>query len=407
MSGAPKPVARRLTATLFAGVAISRTGYIAAITVVTLVAKDMLGSATWAGLPGAVSVLGSALGSTRLSALMERHGRRPGIAGGYAMMALGGAGAATATAIGSFCVLIVAMAVFGFGASADNLGRYAAAEVHPPARRGTAIAFVVWAGTIGSVVGPSLLGPAEDLGTALGIEPLAGGFLLAVIGALAAMAVIQVLLRPDPLTFADRGDPLEPSTTGRVPMSHAALTALTALAIGQVVMVVIMAMTPIHVRDHGHGLGTVGVIISAHTLGMFAVSPITGLLADRLGRVPVIVTGHLILAVSALLAAVADPAASGVLTVALFLLGLGWNFSFVGGSALLSDGLLPALRVRRQGQGDSVVWVGGAVASLASGFVLAASSYAVLCFVGAALTVVPLMVVTGGRRLAAQRSDSA
>lgn len=406
MSGAPRPVARRLTATLFAGVAISRTGYIAAITVVTLVAKDMLGSATWAGLPGAVSVLGSALGSARLSALMERRGRRQGMAGGYVVMSVGAAAAATATAIGSFSLLIVAMAVFGFGASADNLGRYAAADVHPPARQGRAIAFVVWAGTVGSVVGPSLLEPAEDLGTALGIEPFAGGFLLAAVGAILAMVVIQVLLRPDPLTFADRGDPLESLAAGRVPLSHTALTALTALAIGQVVMVVIMAMTPIHVSDHGHGLGTVGIIISAHTLGMFAFSPLTGLLADRLGRVPVIVTGHLILAVSALLAAVADPAASGVLTAALFLLGLGWNFSFVGGSALLGDGLRPGLKVRRQGQGDSVVWVGGAVASLASGFVLAASSYAVLCFVGAALTVVPLMVVIGGRRLAAPPPES-
>ncbi|MEX0825828.1 MAG: MFS transporter [Acidimicrobiia bacterium] len=390
--GAPPAIRRRLTGVLFAGVGIGRTGYIAAVTVTTLVAKDLLGSATLAGLPGAVAVLGSALGGSRLSALMDRRGRRQGMITGYSLVVLGAGVAAFATAIGSFPLLVVALAVFGFGSSADNLARYAAADLNPPHRQGSAIAFVVWAGTIGSVLGPSLLAPSEAFSRLIHIEELAGGFLLAAVAGGIALLVVGSMLRPDPLEFADRGEPNAPSRAvgGASPTVR---IAVASLAVGQVVMVLIMAMTPIHVRDHGHSLSTVGLIISAHTLGMFAMSPLTGAMADRIGRLPVILTGHGILALAAVMGAVADEHATGLLTAALFLLGLGWNFSFVAGSALLTEGAAPARRVRLQGVGDAVLWTSGAIASLSSGLLLAASSFAVLCLVGAALTVVPVLVI--------------
>jgi MFS family permease len=399
--GAPPAIRTRLTAILFGGVAISRTGYIAAVTMTTLVAKDMLGTATWAGLPGAVSVLGSAVGGARLSGVMDRLGRRHGLVVGYAILAAGSLGGAFATAIGSFPLLVVAMGVFGVGASADNLARYAAADVHPAHRRGSAIAFVVWAGTIGSVVGPSLLNPSESLGRALGIDPLAGAYVLACFTAGAALILISTMLRPDPLEFADRGD--RTLVVVKEPLSMTVWTAVTALSVGQTVMVLIMVMTPIHVRDHGHGLGTVGYIISAHTLGMFAFSPLTGIVADRIGRLPVILSGHFILAISGVLAAVADEQATILLAFALFLLGLGWNLSFVAGSALLTEGAAPASRVRLQGLGDLIVWSSGAAAALGSGFLLTASSYAVLCLVGACLTILPATLAVQ-QRLGRDRS---
>lgn len=386
----PERTRRRLTAVLFTGVSIGRTGYIAAVTVTTLVAKEMLGSATLAGVPGAVAVLGSALGGDRLSAYMERHGRRRGLVLGYAAMAAGAAGAAAATALGSFGLLVAASAVFGFGASADSLSRYAAADIHPPERRGAAIAIVVWAGTIGSVFGPTLLSPAEGVGRALGIEPLAGPYMIAAALAALALIVIAVLLRPDPLEFADRGTGIRP--TGRITGSATVWIAVASLAIGQMVMVLIMVMTPLHVRDHGHTLGTVGVIIAAHTFGMFAVSPLTGWVADRVGRLPVILAGQAVLAIAAVTAALADESAIATLTLALFLLGLGWNLSFVAGSALLTEGAEPKNRVRLQGFGDAVVWTASALASVSSGLLLAAGSYAILCVVGACLTVVPVVV---------------
>ena len=398
--GAPGSVRRRLTGVLFAGVSLGRTGYIAAVTVTTLVAEDMLGSATLAGLPGAVAVLGSALGGIRLSAFMDRSGRRHGLVIGYAVMATGAAGAALATALGSFPLLVAALAVFGFGASADSLSRYAAADVHPAHRRGAAIAFVVWAGTIGSVLGPTLLYPAEGVGRTLGVEPLAGAYIVAgVLGAL-ALTVIAVFLRPDPLEFVDRGDGV--LAGGRIQTSPTVWIALIGLAVSQMVMVLIMVMTPINARHHGHSLGTVGLIISAHTLGMFGVSPLTGMVADRLGRLPVIIAGQVVLAIAAVLAAVADQSSTGTLIVALFLLGLGWNFSFVAGSALLTEGAAPESRVRLQGLGDAVLWTSGAAASLSSGLLLAASSYAVLCVVGACLTALPVIVATRLRPAPAQ-----
>jgi len=356
----------------------------------------MLGSATLAGLPGAVAVLGSAVGGTRIAAFMDRRGRRPGMIVGYGTLVVGALAAAAATGLGSFPLLVVALAVFGFGSSADNLARYAAADVHPSARRGSAIAVVVWAGTIGSVLGPALLAPSEGMGRWLGIDELAGGYLLAAIAGALALGIVAVLLRPDPLGFAERGPRRQTAGVDRK-WSPTVRLAITALVVAQVVMVLIMAMTPIHVRDHGHGLGTVGLIISAHTLGMFAVSPITGWVADRVGPLPVILSGQAILAVAAVVAAVADEQATAVLTVALFLLGLGWNLAFVAGSALLTAGAEPAVRVRLQGVGDAVVWSSGAMASLSSGLLLAASSYAVLCLVGGALTVVPVLVLLGTR----------
>ena len=163
-------------------------------------------------------------------------------------------------------------------------------------------------------------------------------------------------------------------------------------------------MTPIQVRHHGHSLGTVGVIIAAHTFGMFAVSPITGMVADRWGRLPVILVGQAVLAIAAVLAAVADESSTSTLIMALFLLGLGWNFSFVAGSALLTEGAAPESRVRLQGLGDAVLWTSGAAASLSSGLLLAASSYAVLCIVGGCLTILPMLAVIRRRATRVQEA---
>jgi MFS family permease len=232
---------------------------------------------------------------------------------------------------------------------------------------------------------------------------MAGSYVVAAVLAALALTVIAILLRPDPLEFADRGTGVRP--TGRVEGSATVRIAVTSLAIGQMVMVLIMVMTPLHVRDHGHTLGTVGVIIAAHTFGMFAMSPLTGMLADRVGRLPVVLAGHAVLALAAVIAAIADETAIATLTVALFLLGLGWNLSFVAGSALLTEGAAPENRVRLQGFGDAVVWTASAIASAASGLLLEAGSYAILCVIGGCLTVVPV-TITLRMRAATLRASS-
>ena len=392
---------RRLLATLFAGVGLTRTGFIAAITVTTLVTKDMLGSATLAGLPAALAIVGTALGTRPTAALMASKGRRPGLVIGQLVTLVGAVGSFAAVVAGSFPLLLVALVVFGAGNSADRMARYAAADVAGPARASSAVALIVWAGTIGSVAGPALLDPMGDLAERIGIERLAGPYAVTAAVAVIAAIVLHTMLRPDPLSLA-----AAPKVGAGQPRARLrdALTApvtrfaIVSLVIGQFVMVVIMAMTPIHIRNAGIDLGGVGLVISAHTLGMFAMSPLTGWMADRVGRIPVILAGQAILVLSALMASVAAGDDTVLLVVALFLLGLGWNFGFVAGSALLATGGDVDARIRLQGLADSVVWSSAALASLASGVLLIVGGFPLVTLAGAALIAVPIWVFTRDRR---------
>ncbi|HDH26129.1 MAG TPA: MFS transporter, partial [Actinobacteria bacterium] len=197
-----RTIRRRLIGTLFAGSGINRIGFLLALTVASLAAQDMLGSALWAGLPAAVGVAGMALATTPMSAYMARRGRRAGMVAGQTIAVAGALVAAVAVYTGLFLVLIVGFFLFGAGNSSDRLARYAAAEVVSPERRGSAIALVVWAGTVGSVIGPSLLEPAQRFGIAVGVTGLAGPYLGTAIAFALAGILIAVLLRPDPLEFA-------------------------------------------------------------------------------------------------------------------------------------------------------------------------------------------------------------
>jgi MFS family permease len=157
---------------------------------------------------------------------------------------------------------------------------------------------------------------------------------------------------------------------------------------------------------HGHDLGAVGIVLSGHTLGMFGLSPLSGRLTDRLGTIPVILAGMVVSAVAAILAAVAPPDGGILLFAALFLLGYGWNLGYVAGSTLLTHGLSLAERTRIQGLTDGLIWSSAAAASLGSGVVVAAASYATLGLLGAALVVVPTMLVVA-RRAAVQSPSAA
>jgi len=241
----------------------------------------------------------------------------------------------------------------------DRLSRYAAADISSEEQRAFSISIVVWAGTVGSVVGPVLLKPVESLAEAMGFEGLVGPYLLAIVSLLLGVLIIFFRLRPDPLSFVDvppdRRHHREPGSVVALLALPSVRFAVIALAVGQVVMVLIMSMTPIHIRQAGDGLGTIGLIIAAHTFGMFALSPVTGWVADRVGRPKVILTGHLLLLLSALLAANAGGEETALLFVALFLLGVGWNFSFIAGSAYLTERAPAQLRVPLEGLADTVV----------------------------------------------------
>jgi len=398
---------RRALWTLVAGVALGSTGHIAAVTVATIVAQDLTGDTGLSGLPGATVVIGAALGSALLSAFMAQHGRRRGLVLGYLVGVLGALVATIAVVSRSFPLLLLGTVLIGFGNTANHLSRYAAADMVPASKRATAIGTVVWGSTVGAVVGPNLVGWAGGWAAAAGLPVLAGAYLIPIVFVGIAAALSFALLRPDPFDLADTSaltarESAPAARVAEIIRRPAVIISLATLVLGQFVMVLIMTNTPLHMTSHGHGLGTVGLVMSAHTFGMFALSPISGRLTGRLGYIPVILLGSAILAVSAVLAAAAPPDGGTLLFAALFLLGWGWNMGFVAGSAMLSGGVSLAERTRLQGVTDAFVWSTGAVASMSSGIVAAVAGYTALGIGGLGLVILLTFVVLGGRqRLAA------
>ena len=395
----------RTVRVLFAGVALGSTGWIAATTVGTLAARDLCGSPIWAGIPSAVAVLGTAAGATLLSTVSVRRGRRAALVLGSTVGAGGALVAMLGVGLSSILILILGTFVLGGANAAGQLARYVGGDLYPAARRASAVGGVIWGSTIGAVIGPNLIAPAGSLAGVIKLPPLAGTYLVTAGVMLAGALLAFALLRPDPASLADEpetSDTVGPGATG-VPLrdllgTPGVGTALLALAAAQVVMTMVMTMTPLHLTAHGHGLGVVGLVLSAHTLGMFALAPISGRLTDRYGSMPVILAGFSLLVVAALLAALAPSDGVGVLFVALFLLGFGWNLAFVAGSSLLSGRLRLADRARVQGAVDGVIWTTSAASSLAAGPLLAVLGYPGLALIGAGLAVVPGLVVAARSR---------
>ena len=392
---------RRTVRVLAAGVALGSTGHIAAVTVAPIVASQLAGTSALSGVPGAAVVLGAAVGASALSALMARRGRRPGITAGYGIGVIGAFVAIGATVAGFVPALMLGMFLIGFGNSSNQLSRYVAADMYPFHRRAAMIGTVVWAATVGAVLGPNLVAPSAVVAEAIGLPPLTGAYLVPIAFVGTAAVLSFVMLRPDPFALADAvHDPTLTSMTSvrelvRRPTVAAALIGLVA---SQVVMVLIMTMTPVHMTAHGHHVESVGLVISAHTFGMFALSPLSGRLTDRFGSPTVIAAGLIVTAAASILAAVAPPDGGVLLFLALFLLGYGWNLGFVAGSTMLTHGVDIADRTRLQGAADSLIWSSSALASLGSGIVLAFASYAALGLLGAALIVIPLWIFVTRRK---------
>ncbi len=372
----------------------------------TIAAQHITGSTAWSGAPSAAVVFGAAIGAVALSQLMVRSGRRIGLATGYAV-GVGGAFVSTiAVVVASLPLLMIGTLLIGFGNASNQLSRYVAADLFPAARRASALGLVVWGATVGAVIGPNLAAPAGKLATMIGLPELSGAYLVPVVFVGAATILTLLALWPDPYALADDGARHDrPDAERSTPATLAAVfarpnvpIAVIALVTVQVVMVLIMTMTPLHMTAHGHDLGAVGVVISGHTLGMFGLSPLSGRLTDRLGSVAVILAGMAVTALASVLSAVAPPDGGFLLFLALFLLGYGWNLGYVAGSALLTQGLSLAERTRLQGLTDGLIWSSAAAASLGSGVVVAAASYATLGLLGAALVVVPTILVIGRRR---------
>ncbi|MEX1343604.1 MAG: MFS transporter, partial [Candidatus Limnocylindrales bacterium] len=377
---------RRATWLLVAASALASVANIAAFTVAGIAARELLGDAALAGASTTSIVLGSAVGTSVLAWLMLRSTRRRGLGLGLVVAMLGGLIAAWAVAAGEFPALLAGTTLLGFGSASTQLARYAAADMAAPEGRARAIGLVVWAGTVGAVLGPNLAPLAASFSGGLGAEELAGPFLAAALILALASGSLFLLLRPDPYELAHASSRIEPGDDLSEPMWRIVrrprvAMAVIALVVGQVVMIGIMTMTPLHMDDHGHGLAAVGLVISAHTLGMFALSPLSGYLAARMGTIAAVLAASGLLALSAALAAVA-PVDGLVLGVALFLLGYGWNLGLVAGSALLVSGVEHAERTATEGAADTLVWTASALASLSSGLIVAVLGFGALGLVG-------------------------
>ncbi len=395
------PERRRAYAATFAGVAVSTIGFLASNTVNSLIAEDLTGSASWSGLPAAASVLGTAAGATALAAVVRRVGPRTGLALGYALATLAITSAAYAILVRNFGLFVAALFVFGVGYGSNRLARYVVADLYPVAERGTMIGWIVWASTIGAVAGPALLAPSRELAEWIPVNGLIGPYLVCMLAtALSGAAMLTSPRRMDVRPPAAAGATSGPAPSLAVLLAEPRVTlALVSMVSGQFVMVLLMTMTPVHIRHEGHGLGAIGLVISAHTLGMFALSPLTGRFADRFGRVPMLKAGVLVLVVACLIGIVAASRSSyPMILVSLLLLGVGWNLGFVGGSALLTDSVSRNDRSRVQGVGDAMIWGGGAIASIASGWMLERTGFAVLSLIGAVLALAPIVPLWRHRR---------
>jgi MFS family permease len=393
--------ARKITWILFANQSLASAGFIAAATINSIIGAKLGGSASFAGVPSAVYLVGAAFAASAWGYIMDRIGRRNGMVAGLIIGVIGNTMVLFAIGASSFWLFLTGMVLMGITNAAVVLGRFAAAEVNPPEKRGAAISNVVLGGTFGAIVGPLLVGPMGNFARTFGLDELAGAYIASLILFALSSLVVFIGLRPDPrdlgkLVTAAHPDPGLSAFTGearpifeilRLP---AALVAVSAMALGQVVMVAIMVITSLHMSDHQHNLRDISAVISSHTFGMFAFSVISGRLADKWGRGPVILTG----ASTLLLACITAPLSPNVfpLAVALFLLGLGWNFCFVGGSALLADQLSPLERSRTQGMNDLLVGLASATGSLGSGIVFAASNYTIIAIVAGVVALIPLLM---------------
>jgi MFS family permease len=394
---------RHTVRTLVTTQAIGGIGLSAAIAVGALLAKDVTGSDQLSGLAQTAQTLGAAVVAAVLAAYMSRHGRRPGLTLGYLAGALGGGLCIVAGVARSFPVLLVGMVLLGAVTATNLQSRYAATDLALPAHRGRALSTVVWATTIGSVLGPNLGGLGAVVARWLHLPEKTGPFVFTVVALLGAAAVMGTRLRPDPLLLAravraqeavDEADGEADDRPWAV-ILHTPLVLLAAvgMALSHAVMVSVMVMTPIHMDHGGASLEIIGLVISGHILGMFAFSPLVGMLVDRIGSPRVVGIGGLVLLASLVLAGLSAPGASPGLGAGLFLLGLGWSFGTVGSSTLLVAATPVRHRPRVQGTVDMVTGFTAAAGGAVAGVVVGTLGYGWLS-AGAAVLAFGVVVVS-------------
>ena len=312
-------------------------------------------------------------------------------------------------------LLFLSLLIYGAGTATNLQARYAGTDLAAPTQRGTAVSIALVATTLGAVAGPNLVGPLGDIAAQLSIPPLAGPFLLAAVAYASAAVVLLIWLRPDPFLLsaaiaefeAGIAPPEAVANTPSAPsgLNRGVVVGTTVMVLTQVAMVAIMTMTPVQMSDHGHGLAEVGVVIGVHIGAMYLPSLVTGILVDKLGRMFMSIAAGVTLLIAGIVAATAPADSMAQLIIALALLGVGWNFGLIAGTALIVDATPVATRAKTQGSIDVLIALAGAAGGALSGMIVAASSYATLSLAGGVLSILLIPVVLWYVRRPAPATD--
>lgn len=412
MAGTPAhaPLQRKVVGVLVAGQILGGIGMGATLSLGALLAAQLSGSSAWSGMAATMSTLGAALVAVPLARLAQARGRRLSLATGSLAAGSGAILAIIAAAVNTFPLLLLALMLLGAGSATNLQARFAATDLASTTFRARDLSIVVWSTTIGAVLGPNLFGPGEVVGKALGLPPMTGAFGFSLLATVAAAAVYSFGLRPDPLLTAlaaRRVDAAAPRARGGLAIvrtNRSARYAVAVIALSHATMVALMSMAPVHLREHGATLTVVGLTISLHVAGMYALSPVFGWLADRLGRATVILAGQALLLAALVIFWLAGNS-STAMTVGLILLGLGWSASVVSGSALIAEAVGVGDRAALQGFSDLSMNAAGALGGASAGLVLSAVGYSGL---GLTTTILAGIIVvwTVARTASARRAAS-
>ncbi|MFG1942940.1 MFS transporter [Nonomuraea sp. NPDC048826] len=386
-SGHLKAIQRRTLMVLSAAQIVGGVGVAVGLALSSVVVDQLSGSTMISGFAGTATVLGAALLALPTAKASGRGGRRSGLALAYLAALLGCAISVAAISIGNWQLLLAGLVLVGGGSAGNLAARYSATDLSPKNHAARHLSLVVWAATVGSVAGPNLAEPADRIGMDAGLVEKAGPFAFAALAFALALLIVFAGLRPDPLKLAREHDGRKPTTDAgnrtvrtaweilrTTPMAR---QALVMIAVSHTAMVSIMSMTPVKLHHDGAELDVIGIVISLHIAGMYVMSPVVGWLADKVGRVPVLLLGMGLLLASAVLAGTSGHRVWQV-TVALFVLGLGWSCGLVAGSALVSESVAIEGRPAVQGLSDLLMNVCGATGTVLAGVIVGGLSYGVL-----------------------------
>ena len=384
----PESHQRKIVRVLGIAQVLNGIGVAGTVAAGSLLVSSITKSDGLSGLAQTISVLGAAVMALPLARLTQNGGRRLALTFGYSIGVIGALFAILGGANRNLFFMLLGAFMVGAASASGYQARFAAIDLATPEKRSKDLSFVVWGSTIGAVTGPNLMEPSGVFASALGLPKLVGPYFIAAFTLALSVIVIQLFLKPDPFLTANKaveGTATKPRESTRSALKHIkeypiALFAIASVAIGHLAMVSIMVMTPVHMAHSDATLRIIGLVISVHVLGMYAFSPIVGSISDKFGRIRTIQIGILILIASALISGLAPHHDSFTLGIGLFLLGLGWSFTLIAGSTLLSETVSVEMRPSTQGASDLVMNLMGAGGAAIGGVIIGLFSYAALCY---------------------------